>query len=207
MLKLALLNIKGEKVKDINLNENIWGITPNDAVLHNAIILAQASLRQGTHSTKTRAEVSGGGVKPHAQKGTGRARIGSIRAPHWTGGGVVFGPSPRDYSKKMNRKERKLALKSAFAYKFINKELIGLDTLNLKEIKTKDMIQVIKDLKISGRIVFAFSEIKENAKLSARNIENVEIMDITKMSVLDITKCKYLVMEESAINKIEEVLL
>lgn len=207
MLKLALLNIKGEKVKDINLNEDIWGITPNDSVLHNAIILAQASLRQGTHDTKNRAEVSGGGVKPHAQKGTGRARAGSNRAPHWTGGGIVFGPTPRDYGKKMNKKERRLAVKSALAYKFINKELVGLENLELGSPKTKDMVQVMDNLKLKGKVVFAISNEQENATLAARNIKNIAIMDVTKMSVLDITKCKYLVATEDALKKLEEVLL
>ena len=122
MKKIAVLNIKGEKVKDINLNENVWGIEPNDAVLYDAIVLAQNNQRQGTSSTKTRSEVSGGGRKPWRQKGTGRARQGSTRAPHWPGGGVVFGPHPRSYSKKMNKKERRLALLSALSYKFINSE-------------------------------------------------------------------------------------
>lgn len=207
MLKLALLNVKGEKVKDINLNENIWGITPNDSVLHNAIILAQASLRQGTNSTKTRAEVSGGGRKPHAQKGTGRARAGSTRAPHWTGGGIIFGPTPRDYGKKMNKKERRLAIKSAYAYKFLNKELIGLENLDLVDIKTKDMVALLENLKVTGKVLFATSNENEKAILSARNLKNVEMMDVTKMSVLDITKCKYLVIDEASLEKLEEVLL
>ena len=207
MLKLALLNVKGEKVKDVNLNEDIWGITPNDSVLHNAIILAQASLRQGTNSTKSRAEVSGGGKKPHAQKGTGRARAGSTRAPHWTGGGIVFGPTPRDYGKKMNKKERRLAIKSAYAYKFLNKELIGLDTFDFENAKTKDMVTLLESLKTTGKVLFAIGSEKENVILSARNLKNVEIMDVTKMSVLDITKCKYLVIDEASLEKLEEVLL
>ena len=126
MGKYAVLNIKGEKVKDLTLNAEVWGIEPNNAVLYDAIILSRASLRQGTHKSKTRSEVSGGGIKPWRQKGTGRARQGSIRAPHWVGGGTVFGPQPRSYAKKMNRKERRLALKSALAYKVLEKELILL---------------------------------------------------------------------------------
>jgi len=206
MLKLALLNVKGEKVKDIELNEDIWGITPNDAVLHNAIILAQASLRQGTNDTKTRAEVRGGGRKPHAQKRTGRARAGSTRAPHWTGGGIVFGPTPRDYGKKMNRKERRLALKSALVYKLLGSELVGLDNLELVAPKTKDMLSTLENLKVNGKVLFAVNSDSENAILAARNIKDVQILDVTKISVFDIVKCKYLVIEEAAIKKLEEVL-
>lgn len=207
MLELALLNIEGKKVKDINLNQDIWGITPNDAVLHNALILASASLRQGTHDSKTRDEVSGGGRKPHAQKGTGRARAGSIRAPHWKGGGVVFGPTPREYGKKMNKKERKLAVRSALAYKLLNSELVGLDTLELANAKTKDMIQVVSNLKLEGKVIFVISGEKENAVLATRNMTNVRVMDVAKVGILDITNCDYLVVEESAIKKFEEVLL
>ena len=143
MGKYTELNIKGEKVKDITLNDNVWGIEPNNAVLYDAIVLSRASLRQGTHATKTRSEVSGGGRKPWKQKGTGNARQGSIRAPHWVGGGVVFGPTPeKNYTKKMNRKERRLALKSALAYKAQEKELIVVDSLTLETPKTKEMINV-----------------------------------------------------------------
>ena len=142
MGKYVELNTNGEKVKDITLNDAVWGIEPNNAVLYDAIILSRASLRQGTHKTKTRSEVSGGGIKPWRQKGTGRARQGSIRAPHWVGGGTVFGPTPnRNYTKKMNRKERRLALKSALAYKVLEKELIVVDSLNIESAKTKEMLK------------------------------------------------------------------
>src|SRR5476651_1573532 len=136
MLKIALLNIKGEKVKDIELNDNIFGIEHNDNVVYEAIILAQASLRQGTHKVKTRSEVRGGGRKPWKQKKTGNARQGSIRSPQWRGGGIVFGPTPRSYSKKMNKKERRLALRSALTYKFNDKELIALDNFVIDTSKT-----------------------------------------------------------------------
>ena len=138
MSKLELLNVNGEKVKDIKLNDNVFGVEPNDVVLHDAIVLAQSNRRQGTHSTKTRAEVSGGGRKPWRQKGTGNARQGSIRAVQWRKGGIAFGPKPRDYSKKQNRKERRLALKSALSYKVIESELIVVDNFNLETNKTKD---------------------------------------------------------------------
>ena len=137
MKKNNVINVKGEKVSDITLNENVFGIKPNDAVLYDAITLARASQRQGTADTKTRSEVSGGGRKPWRQKGTGRARQGSTRAPHWYHGGVVFGPHPRTYGKKMNRKERVLALKSALSYKVKENEIIILDELNVKTPKTK----------------------------------------------------------------------
>ena len=141
MSKLSVLNINGEKVKDITLNKEVWAIEPNDAVLYDAIVLTRNSQRQGTRSTKTRSEVSGGGRKPWRQKGTGRARQGSIRAPQWYHGGIVFGPKPRTYDKKMNRKERRLALKSALSYKTIENNLIIVDEFKVESHKTKDMIK------------------------------------------------------------------
>ena len=154
MKKVELLNLKGEKVKDINLNEEIFGITPNKNVLTDAIILSMASLRQGTHKTKNRSEVSGGGRKPWRQKGTGHARQGSIRAVQWVGGGNYGTPVPRDYSKKQNRKERRLALKSALSYKVIDSELTVLDSLKLDNAKTKEMLSVMKNLKLEKLVVF-----------------------------------------------------
>ena len=139
MTKISVLNIKGEKVSDLTLKAEVWGIVPNDAVLYDAITLARNAMRQGTHETKTRSEVSGGGRKPWRQKGTGRARQGSIRAAQWYHGGIVFGPHMRSYDKKMNRKERRLALKSALAYKVIDKELIVLDSIKLESNKSKDV--------------------------------------------------------------------
>ena len=159
MKKIAVLNIKGEKVKDINLNENVWGIEPNDAVLYDAIVLAQNNQRQGTSSTKTRSEVSGGGRKPWRQKGTGRARQGSTRAPHWPGGGVVFGPHPRSYSKKMNKKERRLALLSALSYKFINSELVVIDDLKFETNKYKESANMFKALNASKNILVVTDEL------------------------------------------------
>ena len=153
MAKTSVLNIKGEKVSDITLNAEVWGIVPNDAVLYDAITLARNAMRQGTHDTKTRSEVSGGGRKPWRQKGTGRARQGSTRAPHWIKGGIVFGPHPRNYDKKMNRKERRLALKSALAYKNIDKELIVVDNFNLENAKTKDAKQALENLKVSKNVL------------------------------------------------------
>ena len=144
MPKTALLSLKGEKIKDIKLDDSIWGITPNDQVVYEAVVLNAASKRQGTHSTKTRSEVSGGGRKPWRQKGTGNARQGSIRAPHWVGGGVVFGPNAnRNYAKKMNKKERRLALKSALTYKANDKEIIAIEMFDLESNKTRDFLNFL----------------------------------------------------------------
>ena len=154
MNKLSVLNIKGEKVGDITLNENVWGIEPNDAVLYDALTLARNNARQGTADTKTRSEVSGGGRKPWKQKGTGRARQGSTRAPHWIKGGIVFGPHPRSFAKKMNRKERRLALKSALSYKVLDKELIVLENLSFETSKTKEMVNLLTSLNIRNNKVY-----------------------------------------------------
>ena len=163
MKKVELLNLKGEKVKDINLNEEIFGITPNKNVLTDAIILSMASLRQGTHKTKNRSEVSGGGRKPWRQKGTGHARQGSIRAVQWVGGGNYGTPVPRDYSKKQNRKERQIAIKSALAEKVANNELLVLENLNVATPKTKDMINVLETLKIADKkVLLVVKEFDEN---------------------------------------------
>ena len=154
MPKISVLNVKGEKVKDIKLNDNVWSIEPNDAVVYDAIVLATASQRQGTHSVKTRAEVSGGGRKPWRQKGTGNARQGSTRSPQWRHGGIVFGPTTeRNYKIKMNKKERRLALKSALSYKVIDSELMVLDNLNLESSKTKEMLSVMKNLKLNKSVL------------------------------------------------------
>ena len=154
MSKIEILNLNGDKVKDGKLNDNIWGIVPNDAVLHNAIILNMANMRQGTASTKTRSEVRGGGRKPWRQKGTGNARQGSIRSTQWRGGGIVFGPNPnRNYTKKMNKKERRLALLSALSYKVSDKELIVIDSLEFATSKTKEMVNLLTNLKIENNKV------------------------------------------------------
>jgi large subunit ribosomal protein L4 len=207
MAKVDILNIKGEKIKNIELNDACWNIEPNDAVLHDAIILARASLRQGTQSAKTRAEVRGGGKKPWRQKGTGRARHGSIRSPIWVGGGVAFAPKPRDYSKKMNRKERRLALRSALSYKTRENSLMVLDELKLSSPKTKDMLEVIKNLKLENKVLFVVEEIDENAFLAARNINVIRIVNANEINVLEVVNANHLIVTENAISIIEEVLL
>lgn len=206
MKKNNVINVKGEKVGDVTLKEEIWGITPNDAVLYDAITLTRAAQRQGTADTKTRSEVSGGGRKPWRQKGTGRARQGSTRAPHWYHGGVVFGPHPRQYGKKMNRKERVLALKSALAYKKQGDELIILDELNVKTPKTKDMIKLLNDIKAPKKTLIVVEELTDNLILATRNIPKVELLEVSEINVLDIVGADGLVVTKKAVEMIEEAI-
>ncbi len=206
MESLAVLNIKGEKVSTIKLNEAIWGIEPNDAVLYDAIRLAQNSLRQGTADTKTRSEVSGGGRKPYRQKGTGRARQGSIRAPHYPGGGVVFGPHPRSYTTKMNKKERRLALKSALSYKVIESELVVLDKFEAETNKTKDMVSILNNLKLAKKTLIVVDELTENLILATRNLKNIVLLAFNEINVLDVVASDNMVITEAAVKKLEEVL-
>lgn len=207
MAKTSVLNIKGEKVSDITLNAEVWGIVPNDAVLYDAITLARNAMRQGTHDTKTRSEVSGGGRKPWRQKGTGRARQGSTRAPHWYHGGVVFGPHPRDYSKKMNRKERRLALKSALAYKAMEKELIVVDNFDIQSSKTKDVKSLLANLKAEKNVLIVVDELNENMILATRNLSNVILLQANEINVLDVISADKMIITEAAVKQIEEVLV
>ena len=207
MKKVELLNLKGEKVKDINLNEEVFGITPNNNVLNDAIILTMASLRQGTHKTKNRSEVSGGGRKPRRQKGTGRARQGSIRAVQWVGGGRYGTPVPRDYSIKQNRKERQLAIKSALSEKVAAKELIVVDKLTVKEAKAKEMVSLLETLKVADKkVLLVVKEFDENLILASGNLENVVLILADEINVLDIVGTDVMVATEDAIKYIEEVL-
>jgi large subunit ribosomal protein L4 len=206
-MKINVLNITGEKVKDHTLSKEVFGIEPNDAVLYDSIILTRNSLRQGTHSTKTRAEVSGGGRKPWKQKGTGRARQGSIRSPQWVGGGIVFGPTPRSYGKKMNRKERRLALRSALAYKAQSKELIVLESFVPETTKTKDMLATLSNLKADKNILIVVTELNDNLVLATRNITNVVLLQLDEVSTLDIVKADSLIITEDALKAVEEVLI
>ena len=208
MKKVDLLNLKGEKLKDIKLNEDIFGIEPNDKVLYDAIILARASLRQGTHSTKNRSEVSGGGRKPWRQKGTGHARQGSIRAVQWVGGGKYGTPVPRDYSKKQNRKERRLALKSALAEKVNEKALIVLENITLPTPKTKEMISLLDTLKLTNKkVLLVVDELDENVILASRNLQNIALIEAHEVNVLDLVMADVVLTTEKAISKIEEVLI
>ena len=206
MAKTQVLNLKGEKVKDLTLKDAVWNIEVNEPVMHDAIVLAQASLRQGTASTKTRSEVSGGGRKPYKQKGTGNARQGSTRSPQWPGGGIVFGPKPRKYDKKQNRKERRLALKSALTSKFQDKELVIVENLNLVDNKTKTFNEMLKNLKVDGKALVVYADENENLFLASRNNNKVAVVAFNEINVLDLVAANYLLIDESSVKKIEEVL-
>ena len=207
MKKQQILNIKGEKVGEITLNESVWGIEPNDAVLYDAITLARNNQRQGIADTKTSSEVSGGGIKPWKQKGTGRARQGSIRSPHWPGGGVVFGPHPRSYAKKMNRKERRLALKSALSYKTIESELIVLDSLVIDSAKTKDAKAILNNLKATKNVLIVVDELNDNVILATRNLNNVVLLEASEINTYDVIAADNMIVTEKAVKAIEEVLV
>lgn len=206
MSKINVLNANGEKVKDITLNKEVFGIVPNDATLYDAIKLAQNNARQGTRGVKGRSDVSGGGRKPWRQKGTGRARQGSTRAPHWYHGGWAFGNQERNYTVKQNRKERALALKSALAYKVINKELVIVDSLGLETNKTKDMKNILKNFKVERNVLIIVSELNDNLILATRNLKNVLLLEASEINVLDIVSANLVIVEESAIKEIEEAL-
>ena len=207
MSKLNVLNINGEKVKDITLNKDVFGIEPNDAVLYDAIKLAQNNARQGTRGVKGRSDVSGGGRKPWRQKGTGRARQGSTRAPHWYHGGWAFGNQTRNYEVKQNRKERAIALKSALAYKLNNKELVVVDSLNIESPKTKDMKNILNNFKVERNVLIVVSELNDNMILATRNLNNVLLLEADEINVLDLVSANLVIVEESAIKKIEEALV
>ena len=196
-----------EKIKDLKLNKEIFGIEPNDNVIIDAINTARCGLRQGTYSTKTRSEVSGGGRKPWRQKGTGRARQGSIRATQWRGGGIALGPKPRDYSIKMNRKERRLALISALSYKNKNKQIIVVDKFDLEGNKTKDMINALNKLELNDKkVLIVMDELSDNVILASRNLRNVLLMESIEINVLDIINADYLLLTKQAVSDIEEAL-
>ena len=196
-----------EKIKDLKLKKEIFGIEPNDSVLTDAINTARCGLRQGTYSTKTRSEVSGGGRKPWRQKGTGRARQGSIRATQWRGGGIALGPKPRDYSIKMNRKERRLALLSALSYKNKEKAIIVVDNIDLAGSKTKDMLNALKSLEIADKkVLVVMDELTENVILASRNLKNVLLMEPIEINVLDIINADVLLMNKQALADVEEAL-
>lgn len=204
--KIDVLSLKGEKVKDIKLEDNVFNVKPNDAVIKDAVVAAMAGARQGTSKVKTRSEVSGGGRKPYRQKGTGNARQGSIRAPHYRHGGIVFGPVPRDYSKKMNKKEKRLALKSALSYKVIDSELTVLDNLKLDNAKTKEMLSVMKNLKLEKSALFVVDELTDEVILASRNVKGVKVILPNEINVLDVTSYHNMIVTEGAVKAIEEVL-
>lgn len=206
MTKVNVIDLKGTKVKDINVNDEIWKIEGNEIVLTKAIRLQMNALRQGTADTKGRSEVSGGGRKPYRQKGTGNARQGSIRAPHYRGGGIVFGPTPRNYTFKMNKKERRLALKSALSEKLAEKKLVVVDSLELKSTKTKDAIAMLETLKLEGKVLFVSTHDAENLYLATRNLGYTAVIMADELNVYDIVNANYLVCDEDTMNYVEEAL-
>lgn len=206
MPKVSVLSQTGSSVGDIELNEAIFGIEPNEAVLFEALVQQRASLRQGNHKVKTRAEVAGGGRKPWRQKGTGRARQGSIRSPQWRGGGIVFGPSQRSYSYKLPKKVRRLALLSALSTKVRDEEIIVLDALTFDAPKTKEFTKVLTDLSINKKALFVTADLDEAVALSARNIPGISVVTANGINVLDIVAHDKLVVTKDAVQKIEEVL-
>ena len=205
MPKIDVYNMEGKKVSDVELNDNVFGIEPNEAVVHSVLVNYLANQRQGTQSTKTRSEVSGGGRKPWRQKGTGRARQGSIRAPQWVKGGIALGPKPRSYKYTVNKKERRLAIKSILSSKVLEKELTVVDKLELKEIKTKTMVKALSDLKVEGKTLIVLADKNENVLMSARNIEGVKTILLNNINVFDLLKYNNLVLPLETVKKIEEV--
>lgn len=203
-ITVKVLNMSGSEVGSVELNENIFGVEVNEHVMHQAVVQYLANQRQGTKSAKTRAEVRGGGRKPWRQKGTGRARQGSIRSPQWTGGGVVFAPKPRDFSFKLNKKVKRLALKSALTTKVNNEKFVVVDELKLNEIKTKEMKKVLDNLNVNKGLV-VLEENNKNVLLSARNIPNVKTAGVNTINVYDILKYENFVVTKEALAKIEEV--
>ena len=205
-MKISVKNKANEKVRDLTLNDAVWNIEANTQVLKKMIKLQLDSMRQGTHKTKTRSEVSGGGRKPWRQKGTGRARQGSIRATQWRGGGIPMGVGPRDYTFKINKKERVLALKSALSSKVQEKALVVVDSFNMESTKTKDAIKMLEGLKLDNKILFVTSDDAENLYLAVRNLPNVLVIYADEVNCYDLVNADVVVMDEPAISKIEEVL-
>ena len=206
MPKVALLNQNGSQVGDIELNEAVFGIEPNQSVLFEAIVMQRASLRQGTHKTKVRSEVAGGGRKPWRQKGTGRARQGSIRSPQWRGGGTVFGPTPRSYSYKLPKKVRRLAIKSALSSKVLEENILVLESLTFEAPKTKEFKSVLGGLSVEKKALIVTADLDENVALSARNIPGVTVVTADGINVLDVVNHDKLIMTKAAVEKVEEVL-
>ena len=205
MPKIDVYNMEGKKVSDVELNDNVFGIEPNEAVVHSVLVNYLANQRQGTQSTKTRSEGSGGGRKPWRQKGTGRARQGSIRAPQWVKGGIALGPRPRSYKYTVNKKERRLAIRSVLSSKVLENNLVVLDKAEMKEIKTQAMVKTLANLKVEGKTLILLPERNENVQKSARNIKNVKTTLVNTINVYDLLKYNKLVVTLDAVKKLEEV--
>ncbi len=205
MPKVDVLDMKGKKVSDIELADSVFGIEPNEAIVHSVLVNYLANQRQGTQSTKTRAEVSGGGKKPWRQKGTGRARQGSIRAPQWIKGGIALGPKPRSYKYTVNKKEKRLAIKSVLSSKVLEKELTVVDKLEVKEIKTKTMVKALADMKVEGKTLIILPENNKNVFMSSRNIEGVKTIVANNINIFDLLKYTNLILPVDTVKKLEEV--
>ncbi|OKL35925.1 50S ribosomal protein L4 [Domibacillus mangrovi] len=206
MAKVKVLNQTGSEVGDIELNDAVFGIEPNEHVVFEAVVMQRASLRQGNHKVKNRSEVRGGGRKPWKQKGTGRARQGSIRSPQWRGGGIVFGPNPRSYSYKLPKKVRRLALKSALSSKVQEQNILVLETLSFDAPKTKEFVTVLKNLSVDSKALIVTDTVNEFVALSARNIPGVTVVEAAGINILDLLGHDKLIMTKAAVEKVEEVL-
>ena len=205
MPKIDVYNIEGKKVSDIELADSVFGIEPNEKIVHSVLVNYLANQRQGTANTKTRAEVSGGGRKPWKQKGTGRARQGSIRAPQWFKGGIALGPKPRDYRYTVNKKERRLAIRSVLSSKVLENNLVVVDSLAFNEIKTKNMVNALTNLKVEGKTLIVLPEKNENVQKSARNIEGVKTSLVNTINVYDLLKYNKLILTVDSVKNLEEV--
>ncbi|MFF3025128.1 50S ribosomal protein L4 [Gottfriedia sp. NPDC057948] len=206
MPKVTMFNQTGAQVGEIELADAVFGIAPNEHALFDAVMMQRASLRQGTHKVKTRSEVRGGGRKPWKQKGTGRARQGSIRSPQWRGGGIVFGPAPRSYSYKLPKKVRRLAIKSALSTKVLEQSMLVLEDLALNAPKTKDMVTVLTGLSVAKKVLIVTADLNENVALSARNIPGITVLAANEVNVIDVLHHDTLIMTKAAVEKVEEVL-
>ena len=205
MPKVDVYNMQGKKVSDVELSEAVFGIEPNENIVHSALVNYLANQRQGTQSTKTRAEVSGGGRKPWRQKGTGRARQGSIRAPQWIKGGIALGPKPRSYSYRISKKEKQLAIRSLLSAKVLDNELTVVDKLEVEEAKTKVMAKALTDLKVEGKALIILADRNDNVLRSSRNIEGVKTIELNTINVFDLLNCNKLVLPLDTVKKLEEV--
>ena len=205
MPKIDVYNMQGKKVSDVELSEAVFGIEPNENIVHSVLVNYLANQRQGTQSTKTRAEVSGGGRKPWRQKGTGRARQGSIRAPQWIKGGIALGPKPRSYSYRINKKEKQLAIRSLLSAKVLDNELTVVDKLEVEEAKTKVMAKALTDLKVEGKALIILADRNDNVLRSSRNIEGVKTIELNTINVFDLLNCNKLVLPLDTVKKLEEV--
>ena len=205
MPKIDVYNIEGKKVSNIELADSVFGIEPNEKIVHSVLVNYLANQRQGTSNTKTRAEVAGGGRKPWKQKGTGRARQGSIRSPQWFKGGIALGPKPRDYSYRVNKKERRLAVRSVLSSKVLENNLVVVDSMNFDAIKTKNMVSALSNLKVEGKTLIVLPEKNENVQKSARNIEGVKTSLVNTINVYDLLKYNKLVLTVDAVKSLEEV--